>query len=1047
MNKRLLMCMAVVCAALMMASTTLAESVVIGDFEGGLDGWRAGEGMTLSYGATGATVGADAMQVDGPGGWHIDGLLDAKSHRTALAHKGVIITADVTAVAEDMTTAWMQVELVINAQDNDNNGANNNIGWNSLGSQEVMRDGQPHTYTWELSDELVGKIAAADDSISWFELALVTNLDGGSATKFYIDNIQISYSGTTSLIVVGDFETGFDGWYTDSWTAGTISLSTTGATTGSQAMQVESTGGQQQLTKVSARSYLAVLAAKGVKITADVTAFEADMTTTWMQVGMVLNCQNDDGNGANNNLGWNDLGLQDLPRDGQPHTLTWEFSDALVDRIAGADESIAWFEIMLISNVDAASASKFYIDNIQIVTPAVDTSKSTDVVIGNFEQQMDGWVAGGSADVLYSDVNGVTLDQYSLDVWIPTGEWNTDVLTLNLLDPNQAAVLEAFRANTKITADVTRLVANWPVDDIPGWNEMLMLINAGGNGWSMWQLLGKVASWRQTDGDKTIVATWDYAPYISQIDFENLTWCELHLGVNANDPDYAGPVWFYIDNIKLSGGGGVLNPQPANGAEDVDVRTLLSWTGGAYATSHDVYLGTSRGVVAAADGNSDSSVVFASVDANSFDPGDLEFDTLYFWRVDAVNDVNPDSPWKGITWSFTTANFLLVDGFETYNADLDGGGTVFQTWIDGYENPDNGSQIGYIGEPFTEQTIVRTGGNSMPFDYNNADAAVSTATRTWADPQDWTINSFNAMKLYIQGKTTNVADRLFVTLADAAGASATLVCDDTAALTKEEWTEWVIPLADFTGVDASAVTEMTLGVGSEGNPSGAKGLFFVDDILIGFTPVGLVASYSFEGTLADGSGNGHDGVLAGDPNYPATFVNGPTGFGQAMLFDGGAGGHEYVGIGSYNPSAATGQLSLSLWAKWDGPSDQWQGMIGKRNAGDWDSAIMMWYFELERDVWDVRFVQPSSGLNTGKTLEVGEWTHLAVTFDGTTAIVYINAEVALEGDFSFGEDKTAPMQIGASQDGGGNPFNGALDEVRIYDGALSADEIKALAGK
>jgi hypothetical protein len=92
-----------------------------------------------------------------------------------------------------MTTTWMQVEMVINAQNNDDNGANNNIDWQGLGLQDVTRDGQPHTYTWVLPEALTSAIAGTDDNISWFELVLVSNLDGASVTKFYIDNIQLIY--------------------------------------------------------------------------------------------------------------------------------------------------------------------------------------------------------------------------------------------------------------------------------------------------------------------------------------------------------------------------------------------------------------------------------------------------------------------------------------------------------------------------------------------------------------------------------------------------------------------------------------------------------------------------------------------------------------------------------------------------------------------------------------------------------------------------------------------------------------------------------------
>jgi hypothetical protein len=63
--------------------------------------------------------------------------------------------------------------------------------------------------------------------------------------------------------------------------------------------------------------------------------------------------------------------------------------------------------------------------------------------------------------------------------------------------------------------------------------------------------------------------------------------------------------------------------------------------------------------------------------------------------VDEVNAASADSPWKGAVWSFTTADFLVVDDFESYtDEDV---GRIFQTWIDGWGyttpppgNPGNG---------------------------------------------------------------------------------------------------------------------------------------------------------------------------------------------------------------------------------------------------------------------------------------------------------------------------------------------------------------------
>jgi len=183
------MCKRLVSFVLVLGLVSTSYGVVVGDFET-VDGWKPAD-ATLSLSPTGATIGASALQVDGPGGWHIDALLDAKAYRDVLGSANAVISADVTAFEADMTTTWMQVEMVINAQNNDESGPNNNIGWRGLGLQGVTRDGVPHTHTWALPADLSTAIAGTDDNIWWFELALVSNLDGGSVTKFYIDNIQV----------------------------------------------------------------------------------------------------------------------------------------------------------------------------------------------------------------------------------------------------------------------------------------------------------------------------------------------------------------------------------------------------------------------------------------------------------------------------------------------------------------------------------------------------------------------------------------------------------------------------------------------------------------------------------------------------------------------------------------------------------------------------------------------------------------------------------------------------------------------------------------
>jgi hypothetical protein len=693
----------------------------------------------------------------------------------------------------------------------------------------------------------------------------------------YLVSLIIVLAMTTAnyAAVLGDFEGGLDGWAP---TDANLSLSSIGATLGTQAMQVDGPGGWHIDSLLDIKPYRESMGVPGATITADVTAFDADMTTTWMQIELVINAQNTDDAGANNNIGWQSLGSQDVIRDGQTRTFTWAIPDSLASAIAVSDDNIWWFELALVTNLDGASVTKFYIDNIQLVSaenqPAPEIPKSTDIIIGNWEQDMDGWVVGGGADVLFNDHNGVTLDNYSLDIYLPNGDWNQDVLTLDVLGNG---LLNAFKTNKKISVDVTRLVADWPTDQIPAWNGIHMVINAGGNGWSLWQTMDYQAGWQQTDGDKTQTATWDYGQYFPDMDFDNITWLELKLVSNANDPAYTGWVWFYLDNMKLFGGGAAFEPQPADGATDVPIDATLSWTPGQFAASHYVYFGKNAARVKNADMDSDPNVVFTVVDDAGFDPNGMDFKTQYFWRVDEVNQASPDSPWKGLVWSFTTGNFIVVDDFEDYNA---GENQIWYSWHDGlgYGTPDSelyyagngtGSAVGNESTPsYCEESIVHSGGKSMPFYFDNTGAAqVSEIEHSWNEPQDWTINNFNALKLFIYGDPLNTAGELYVIIEDSAGNSAKLTNPDASVFTTEQWNGWVIPFDELaaSNVDPTAVTKLVIGISNLNGQAGAKGVLYIDDIRV-------ISAASGANLLANGGFE--DGVL--DPWYIYDNIDGAT---------------------------------------------------------------------------------------------------------------------------------------------------------------------------
>lgn len=162
--------------------------LVIGNFEGGLDGWT-GQDATISQSTIGATVGTGSMKIAGPSGWHITSKLDTHSFLSDLK-AATQISMDVTAFDADMTTTWMQVDMVINGQNNNDAGANNNIDWNMLGSKDIARNGLPQTLLWNIPQALQTKLDGVTSNIGWLELMIISN-NGGQNAQLYVDNIKL----------------------------------------------------------------------------------------------------------------------------------------------------------------------------------------------------------------------------------------------------------------------------------------------------------------------------------------------------------------------------------------------------------------------------------------------------------------------------------------------------------------------------------------------------------------------------------------------------------------------------------------------------------------------------------------------------------------------------------------------------------------------------------------------------------------------------------------------------------------------------------------
>jgi len=179
-------------------------------------------------------------------------------------------------------------------------------------------------------------------------------------------------------------------------------------------------------------------------------------------------------------------------------------------------------------------------------------------------------------------------------------------------------------------------------------------------------------------------------------------------------------------------------PRPANGATDADDYPTLTWRAGGQAVQHKVYFGTDP--AAPSYRGQQASTTYSA--------GALQWGQTYYWRVDEVQDDGTTT--QGKLWQFTVADYLVVDNFEDYTALAPN--RIFDAWIDGTGDSQNGGEVGHVDAPYVERLMVHEGSQSMPFSYDNGQSGyVSQADRTFSGPQDWTRDGVKVLTVWYKG--------------------------------------------------------------------------------------------------------------------------------------------------------------------------------------------------------------------------------------------------------------------------------------------------------
>jgi PKD repeat protein len=235
------------------------------------------------------------------------------------------------------------------------------------------------------------------------------------------------------------------------------------------------------------------------------------------------------------------------------------------------------------------------------------------------------------------------------------------------------------------------------------------------------------------------------------------------------------------------------------------------------------------------------------------------------------------------------------------------------------------------------------------------------------------------------------------------------------------------PSHSFTGVGQYNV-QLTVSDGTKSSQAAPIAISVLD-------PSGLVASFAFDegsgGSVSDSSGNGNNGTIAA-----ASWGAGK--FGSALIFNGTS---SMVTIPDSPSLDLTTGMTLEAWVN-PATLGGWRDIIYK---GPFDKYVLLGSTPQAQTPGAGGTFNGSALTGTG-ALPLNTWSHLAATYDRSVLRLYVNGvQVASRAVTAAIEVSDGPMTIGGDLDYG-QYWQGAIDNVRIYNRALTAAEIQTNMG-
>lgn len=213
--------------------------------------------------------------------------------------------------------------------------------------------------------------------------------------------------------------------------------------------------------------------------------------------------------------------------------------------------------------------------------------------------------------------------------------------------------------------------------------------------------------------------------------------------------------------------------------------------------------------------------------------------------------------------------------------------------------------------------------------------------------------------------------------------------------------------------------------------------FAIAGWLSGIASAGLIGHWKLNETsgtsAADSSIAAHAATLQGNPTWtPSGQADG------ALTFDGNG---DYAPVVGTESSHLTGGFTISAWIKTTTTSSRM--IVAKHETG----LQTGWFLNLKNG-YAVFYVNGEDGRLTGdSSLADGQWHHLAGTYDGLNEILYVDGQSVASDSVVYANTNSQPWIIGGAKASGSSSYNsflGSLDDIQLYDTALTAGNIAYL---